>query len=180
MKMIKWMTAVVAMVFMMGSVVYAENLKVGVIDTQKILALSSYGKAAKAEIQKKGEALTSDLKTRETEIAELKAKIEREGLVMSPEMREEKEREFRIKVGDYQAQEKKAKQEMAQLQMKLSGRIQEDVLEIVDGIGKKGGYTLILDKGTLMYAADAIDISDQVIEIYNKNFTSDMKAGSGN
>ena len=177
MQTIRWITAIAMMFLGLSFSALAEEIKIGIIDTQKVLQSSSYGKSAKEEIQKKIEDLGNDLKNRESEIVALKEKIEREALVMSPEMREEKEREYRIKVGDFQAQEKKAKQEMAQLNMKLSGRIQQDVVEIVGDIGKKGGYTLIFEKGSLMYSKDALDISDQVIEIYNKNYEKDMKTG---
>lgn len=178
MQTIKWITAVAMMFFGVSISAMAEEIKIGVIDTQKIINASRYGKSAKEEIQKKIENLSNDLQNREAEIMALKEKIEREALVMSPEMRDEKEREYRIKVGDFQAQEKKAKQEMAQLNMKLSGRIQQDVVEIVEGIGKKGGYTFILEKGSLMYYKDVLDISDQVIEIYNKNYEKDIKPGT--
>ena len=177
MQTIRWITVIAMIIFGTSFSALAEEIKIGIIDTQKILVSSNYGKSAKEEIQNKGEALSNDLKTRETEILALKEKIEREALVMSPEMREEKEREYRIKIGDFQAQEKKAKQEMSQLNMKLIGRIQKDVIEIVEGIGKKGGYTLILEKGSVMYSKDLLDISDQVIEVYNKNYEKDMKAG---
>ena len=180
MRKIKMIAIVLTVVCCMSFSAYAGDIKIGVIDSQRILESSSYGKSAREEVQKKLEELTNDLKSREAEITELKEKVEREALVMSPEMREQKEREFRIKYGDLQAQQKKAKQEIGQLQMKLSGQIQRDVIKIVEGIGKKGGYTLILERGSLMYSDDTLDISDEVIEIYNKNYEKDMNAGGKN
>ncbi len=159
------------------SVDAADVAKIGVVDLQRIVAMSSYGKSAQAEINKKGEELTADLKKRESELGELKNKIEREALVMSPEKREEKEREFRIKLGDLQALEKKYKKELAELNMKLVGRIQNDVLKLVEEVGKKEGFLLILEKreAGVMYSPDSIDLSDKITQMYNDKYAKEEK-----
>ena len=169
MKTLKLIFLLMAVMAFAGNAAGAENIKIAVIDTQKILNTSTYGKSAKAEITKKVEELTADLKKRDAELAELQQKLEKEALVMGPEMREEKEREFRIKVGDFKALEKKYKQEMGELNLKLSSQIQADVITIVNEIGKKEGYQLILEKGSLLYSDGSLDISDQVIKIYDEN-----------
>ncbi|MBW2259706.1 MAG: OmpH family outer membrane protein, partial [Deltaproteobacteria bacterium] len=48
-------------------------------------------------------------------------------------------------------------------------QITKDVFEIVEKIGKREGYTLILDRrvGGIVYAPTAIDITDKVIKEYN-------------
>ncbi|MBI5592151.1 MAG: OmpH family outer membrane protein [Deltaproteobacteria bacterium] len=45
----------------------------------------------------------------------------------------------------------------------------EEVVEVVQDIGKKEGYTLIVEKrtGGVVYAPTSIDITDSVIQIYN-------------
>lgn len=167
MRTVRMILMVFTAVFFMVSSAGAEGVKIGVIDTQKILATSKYGQSAKAEITKKIEELTTDLKGKEGELAKLQEKLEKEALVMSEEMRDEKEREFRIKVGDFKALEKKYKQEMGELNMKLSSKIQGDVVSIVEEIAKKGGFTIILEKGALLYSGGAVDISDEVIKKYD-------------
>ena len=78
----------------------ADVAKIGVIDFQKILQNSSAGKYAQAEINKKGKQMESDLAKKGAAIEEKKKQIERESLVMSKEMREEKQREIRIQIND--------------------------------------------------------------------------------
>jgi outer membrane protein len=155
----------------------ADVAKIGVVDLQRIVAMSSYGKSAQAEINKMGEELTLKLKKKESELGELKTKIEREALVMSPEKREETERDFRIKLGDLKADEKKFKKELADLNMKLVGRIQNDVLSIVEEIGKKEGFLLIIEKreAGVMYSPDSIDISDKITQLYNDKYAKEEK-----
>jgi outer membrane protein len=102
----------------------AEVAKIGVIDFQKILETSSAGKAFQAEINKQGKAMESELKKNQDELEDLKKRIERESLVMSREAREEKERDFRIKVNDFRTLEQKFKKEMGDLNKRLVKRLQ--------------------------------------------------------
>ncbi len=147
----------------------ADVAKIGVIDFQKIIQNSSAGKEAQAKINAKGKEMEKDLKTKSSEIEEIKKKLDRESLVMSKDMRDQKEREFRIKVNDFKALEKKYKAELNETNSKLVLKIQKDVIKIAREIGKKEGYLLIIEKNTagILYSPVSIDMTDKIIKIYN-------------
>jgi outer membrane protein len=147
----------------------ADATKIGVVDFQKILEVSNAGKAAQVEINKQGKQMESDLKDRGSEIEDIEKKIERESLVMSKDVREEKQREIRIKIGDFKALQQKYMEDFKALENRIISRIQKEVVELVQDIGKKEGYTLIVEKrtGGVVYAPVSIDITDAVIQIYN-------------
>ncbi|MBN1931216.1 MAG: OmpH family outer membrane protein [Desulfobacterales bacterium] len=151
----------------------ADVAKIGVVDFQRILETSSAGKDAQIEINKQGKKMEADLKEKGDEIEELKKKLERETLVMSKEMREEKEREVRIKINDFKTLQKKYLDDFKGFEAKLVRRIQEAVFNLVDDIGKKEGYLLIVEKrqGGVLYAPNSIDITDQLIQQYNTEFS---------
>ncbi len=148
----------------------ADVAKIGVVDFQRILEVSSAGKSAQAEIKSQGEKMETDLKKKGSELEELKKKLEREALVMSMEMREEKEREFRIKINDFKSLEKKYKEEFKVVNNRLVNRIKKDIFELIEEIGKKEGYLLIIEKheAGVMYSPTAIDITDKLIIQYNE------------
>ena len=150
----------------------ADVAKIGILDFQRILEISSAGKASQAAISQQGKKKETELRQKQKELQELKNKLEREALVMSREMREEKRREFRISLNDFKTLEKKYKKEMAILNQKLVKRIQDDVFELVEEFGKKEGFLLIVEKmeGGVVYSPQTIDITDQLIQIYNENF----------
>ena len=50
----------------------------------------------------------------------------------------------------------------------MTRRILDDLREIVVGIGKKEGFTLILEKSRTLYVGTAVDITDKVIAAYDK------------
>lgn len=151
----------------------ADVAKIGIIDFQRILATSDAGKAAQGEITKKGKELENDLKSKGMAIEESKKRFEREAYVMSQEARSEKERELKIKILDFKDLEKKHKSEFNQFNMKLVAAFRDEVMKVVDAIGKKKGFLLILEKreGGIVYAPSNIDITDEVIEKYNAEYS---------
>ncbi|MBW1957642.1 MAG: OmpH family outer membrane protein [Deltaproteobacteria bacterium] len=150
----------------------ADVAKIGIVDFQRILKTSSAGKKATAEINKRGKKIEADLKKRGEEIEATKNKLEREALVMSREMREEKEREIRININDFKSLQKRYVAEFKEREKRLVARIQEEILDIIAEMGKKEGFLLILEKreAGVMYSPNAIDITDRLIQKYNASF----------
>ena len=146
----------------------ADIAKIGIIDFQRILETSNTGKSAQSEINKKGKKMEADLKVKGTAVEELQKKVERDALVMSKEMREEKGREIRIKINDIKTLQKRYLSEFRELENRLVTRIKKDVLGLVKEIGKKEGYLLIIEKAGVLYYPNAIDLTDKLIQIYNK------------
>ncbi len=151
----------------------ADVAKIGVVDFQKILENSSAGKYAQAEINKKGKQMESELAKKGAGIEERKKQIEKESLVMSKEMREEKQREIRIQINDLKVMQKRFTQEFKAFENRLVQRIRKDVLKTVDKIGKSEGYLMIVERktGEVIYSPTSVDITDAFIQNYNKTFS---------
>jgi len=160
-----WIMVFVILFFFVSA--YGADTKIGIIDFQKVLRESKKGKAAKAEIENKGKGMEKTLKKEGEQLEKLKKKLEADAMVMSKEVREEKEREFRIKVGDFKALQKKYAGELREFEGEIIKKVQKDVFEIVDALGKNGGFDLILEKGTVLYHPDALDITAELIKRYD-------------
>ena len=146
----------------------ADVAKIGVVEFQRLFDNSDAGKEIKAEITAKGKLMEAELKEKGAEIEELKKRLEREALVMSKEMREEKEREFRIKVNDIKILQKKYEAELQGIQKELMKGLQSDTLKVIEEIGKSGGYLMIMDKRGVLYSPSTTDITDEVIKKFNQ------------
>ena len=156
-----------AIFFFMNSLYAADVAKIGVIDLQKVLETSTAGKSIQTALKKQKEKMESDLKVKGTEIEKISKRLERESMVMSKEMREEKEREQRIKINDFKTLQKKYRADLQKLEVQLMNQLQKDVKELVDSIGKKKGYLLIVNKYTVLYSPTSIDITDDLIKKLN-------------
>ena len=153
----------------------ADVAKIGVIDFQKVLETSAAGKAIQAELKKENEKMGADLQKKGAEIEKIQRRLERESMVMSKEMREEKEREQRIKVNDFKTLQKKYRSELQKVQVKLMQQLQADVTTITREIGKKEGYLLIMDKRGVIYTPRSVDLSDKLIRQLNTKFAKTKK-----
>jgi outer membrane protein len=172
----KWVIlTIMAVIVCANTGLSADVAKIGVVEFQRLLDNSEAGKEFKAKITEKGKKMEAELKSKGAEIEELKKRLEREALVMSKEMREQKEREFRIKVNDIKTLQKKYEAELQGIQKKMMGELQAATLEIINDIGKSGGYLMIMDKRGVLYAPSTVDITDDVIKRYNANYSKSKK-----
>lgn len=164
-----WIIAVACLCMLSQTGFGAEVAKIAVIDFQRIIDTSNAGMRSAAEIKSQGKKMEQILKEKETEVEALKKDLDQKALVMSQEAREEKERAFRIQANDLNSLKKRYLDTLKEMNLKLSNRIKDDVFEIVEDMGKRGGYLLILEKriGGVIYSPNAIDITDKVIEAYN-------------
>jgi outer membrane protein len=146
----------------------ADVAKIGVIDFQKVLETSTAGKAIQTELKAKNEKMAADLQKKGGEIEKIRKRLERESMVMSKEMREDKEREQRIKVNDFKSLQKRYRSELQKRQSQLMQQLQSDVTALTREIGKKEGYLLIMDKRGVIYAPNSVDLTDKLIQRLNK------------
>jgi outer membrane protein len=150
-----------------NSLFAADVAKIGVVDLQKILGTSASGKSIQAQLKGQKEKMESDLKQKGSEIEKISKRLERESMVMSKEMREEKEREQRIKINDFKSLQKKYRSDLQKLEAQLMNQLQRDIKELLDTIGKKEGYLLIINKYSVLYSPGSIDITDDLIKKLN-------------
>ena len=119
--------------------------------------------------------MESDLKQKGSEIEKIRQRLERESMVMSKEMRDDKEREQRIKINDFKTLQKRYRSDLQKLEANLMNQLKADIKELVETIGKKEGYLLIINKFGVLYAPGSIDITDKLIQKLNASFAKRKK-----
>lgn len=148
----------------------AADMKVGYVDLQKALNLSAAGKAAKDKMRAKFKDYDVDVQKKQDELKKLKDELEKQAMLLSPEARAAKERDYQQKVKDYQRLTKDIQEELQQTDAEYTRKILEDIFKVVQQIGKQEGYTMILEKteSSILYASDGIDMTDRVIQLFDK------------
>lgn len=173
MRLRKYKTALLIIFFgflWCGQAVAADVAKIGIVDLQRVLETSNPGKSAQAEIKKQKDTMEKELKEKGAEIEQLRLQFERESMVMSKEKREEKEREGRIKLNDFKSLQNRYRSDLQNLEQKLVTELRNDVYALVEEIGKKEGYLLIINNFSVMYAPGSINITDQLIKKMNEKY----------
>lgn len=148
----------------------ADATKIGIVDFEKILQESNGGKVMQKDLKAKLEQLKSKLQAEEKKVEDMSAALEREALVLSGEKKLARQRELRDKADNLKKMNADYTQEMKIFQNKRMNQIQKDIFEITNKMGKAQGYILIVEKkiAGVIYAADKVDITDEVIKEYNK------------
>jgi outer membrane protein len=164
--------AVVLVVCFVFPAYAADVAKIGIVDFQKVLTESEPGKKVQTEMQIKGRDMEKSLRDLGAEIETITEQITREAMVMSKENREQKQRELEIKKYDFQSLQKKYQTTFRELETTMVEKLQKEIFDITEKIGKEGGYLLIIEKSAAIYYPNVIDISDTVIEKYNKKSTA--------
>jgi outer membrane protein len=121
------------------------------------------------DLKAKLEQLQGKLQAEEKKVQDMAAALEREALVLSSEKKLERQRELRDKADDLKKMNADYTQEMKIMQNKRVNQIQKDVFDITNKIGKTQGYIVIIERRVagVIYAADKVDITDEIIKEYN-------------
>lgn len=151
-------------------------LKIGTISLQKIMENSTAAVAAQKKLKEKAAELTSKLDVYNTKLQEMQDEITKKESVWSSEVRTEKEADYQQQLRDFKTKQEDAQFELNQLKSKIMGPILQDLQTAIAYVGKKNGYTIILEnsrKGIqsqigLMYADPKIDVSDLVQQKLDK------------
>lgn len=175
--------AVVLPTFAAPTAALASDEKIAVVDLQKILFSTKEGQAAKKSFEgmqnkKKKELKRRDdaLKAQEQGLLQERVAIEKElaeaakkGAQSIPEDLKTKAQAFQQKVLDFQKEvmefqetQKKALDDLAKQESELLKPIEDKIRKHIGAIAKERGYSVVLSRVAVVYAVDAVDITDEV------------------
>lgn len=155
--------AVIGFCVVDGSVASAAEMKIGVMNVQKVLLDSVAGKSARAAFETKAKELKGKFANEENALKAMQEDIDKKSSAWSPEKKDAQMREFQKKGREFQAKTEDARFELKQLQDKELEPILKTLQTVVDDFGKRNGYTVILDsKIGVLYSSSAIDVSAEL------------------
>jgi outer membrane protein len=157
----------VMLLMLFASAAMPAELKVAFVDMQRALNDSNAGKKAKSQFRVEIGRLQSKLQRQQEEVQALKDELDRKGPLMRDEERRNLQDDYARKLRDFQNSYKDSKDELQQKDNEITGAIIRDLAYVVRNLGERDGYTLVLEKGSLLWATPSIDITDQVIREYN-------------
>jgi len=151
------------------------DMKLAYVDIQRALNDCRNGKSAKAEFRGRLERVQSQLQGEQSEVQRLKDELEKKGPLMQPDQRQSLEQQYTRKLRDFQDDYKSTRETLQEKDNEITGAIVRDLATIVRQIGQKNGYTMVMEKGNLLWAVPSVDITDDVIRDYD---ATGAKAGT--
>ena len=153
-----------------AKVMAAGKVKIGIINLDRAGRESKRGKEIVEFMKHRVKKEQEMIKKKELRLKELRKELEKQGLIMSKELKRKKEADFRAKSRNLQRHIKDTEEEIRMKQREATNKILKELIEIVKEIGKKDGYTYLTSSEFTVYSDEAIDITDKVIREYNKKY----------
>mgnify|MGYP000412788501 CR=1 FL=1 len=153
----------------------AQEVKIGFIDLQKALNESQAGKEAKAELESLMQELQRQIDQKVAERDKLRAELQKQALVLSPEARRAKADELQQLDKEVERLISDANEQMQKAQRDKELAILKEIKAVVDELGQKEGFTVILPAEVILYSAKGVDLTDRVIKLYDKKRKAQKK-----
>jgi outer membrane protein len=148
--------------------------KVAIINIQGAIVATKDGEKARDAIRVKFEPRSKDLEARNQELQRMREQFQKGANTMSAEAREKLSREVDDKAKKYQWDAEDFQNELQQEEQKLVAEIGQRMVQIIDEHAKAIGLTLVLDVSTqtspVLWAANGIDITREIVEQYDKKY----------
>jgi Skp family chaperone for outer membrane proteins len=146
-----------------------QIIKIGVVDSQEVLEKSAEGKRVLAQLQDKDKRNQAELSRRDQEIQELQTRLNTQRLTLTPEALRNLSMDLQRKQTERQRFFEDAGREMNELAERLFQRIQNELLPIIEQMGKENGMDVIFDLGKsgAIYFSPSIEITQDVIQRYD-------------
>ncbi len=147
----------------------AQQQRYGFVDTSYILDHVPDYKSAQDQLNEYSAKLQSEIESVYLEIKNLHAKLRKDQVFLSPELRSKKEKEILAKEALAQKLQSKYFGQEGDLYKKrqdLVRPIQDDIYDVIKEIAKAGNYGMIIDKAsgpTIIYSNNKFDLSDKVL-----------------
>lgn len=159
-----------AALLVLGTAADDGGVKIGVVDIDQAISSTDEGKAAREEFARKQREAQGKVQPMLDRYKALEEELKAKKFVLSDEALFQKQLDQVEMRNEIQSKMKELEGQMQVDQKRLEGPLVAKLGEIIEAIGKEGGFTLIIRRGTpgVLYTREALDITDLVIQRYNK------------
>jgi len=155
-------TLVLLLAFVSSSAL-AQEVKIGVVNAAKVLEEAPQMEAARKSLEKEFAPRDQHLVELQKTVRNMEEKLGRDGDIMSEAEQRNMERDIRNRKRELKRLQDEFNEDLNLKRNEAFDRIRRKVLEVVNVIGKKENFDLIVNDGVL-YASDRIDITNAVIK----------------
>ena len=142
--------------------------KIVYLDVEKIMQESIAGKSIITQIKKKRESSISKFKKKEKEILDKEKKLISQKNVLSKEEFENKIKDLRVDISNYQKERSKTSNEITQSRIKASTKLISKLTPILEEYSKKNSIRIIVQKKNIVMGKKEDDITNEILKIINQ------------
>lgn len=145
------------------------EVKIGVVEPQKVLDGTKAGKKIKDSLQDYVKARQKVIDMEEDELKKVEEDLVKQGAVLSPDAKKDKEEKFRQKMVEYQRKVQQLNQEVQVKKKETLDEFNKSLEQVIRGIADREKITLVVEKGDsgagalVIYSHPSLDLTDRVI-----------------
>jgi outer membrane protein len=151
---------------------FAQNApgRVAVVDVQKVLTQSTAGKAAYEKLKKMQDDRVARAKSMDEEMKKLESDLTTKRISLAEDKLAEMSKQLADRKIAMQRFAQDADREIGEARDRELQALQVKIEPVIDALGKEMGLALIFNKfeSGLVYASDAVEITDTVIKRFNE------------
>ena len=150
-----------------GERVAHAQTKIAIVDVQHAVMATEDGIRAQATLKKRFDKRQQELDGKQTELARARDDIEKQSRVLSREALQKRTEDWQRRMVELQTVFVDYNKTLQKKQGELTAPIVKKIMAVIARLAKKNGYELILDKQAAPYARQDLDLTEQVIQMYN-------------
>ncbi|MBU1872177.1 OmpH family outer membrane protein, partial [bacterium] len=152
----------------------AQNVKIGYVNSDRILAEFEEAKEAQRKLDVEAKKLEDEYRGMLGKLDSLNRDFERQKMIMSETRRKTKENEItqlQQSIQRYQVEKMGPEGEIYRKQAELVGPVLEKIKAVIEKVGKGNKYDYIFDTvaGNILYAEPVHDLTDKVLYELKRN-----------
>ena len=160
-----------AAVLMTGSL-YAQAGKVAVISVQGAIIGTKDGQKASGELEQKFAPKRKDFDQRQAQVTQLEDQMRKGSNTMSDDKRKDLSLQIDEQQKRLQRDMQDAQDELKNEEQRLMQSLGQRMMAVIEKYAKDNGYSMVLDVSNpntdVLYASSTIDITQDIISLYDK------------
>ena len=153
--------------FSVSTFVQSGDLKIGFVDLQRVINSSAKKKQAEDEYKKKDEEYTQQANLLKEELKQLQDELDQQAEILTEEAKLRKLDEISEKKLGYDRFKKDSETRLKRYEQRIFEELLEEIGKLVVEYGKERNYTAIFERQMMVYVTESIDLTDEIIQLYN-------------
>lgn len=151
--------------------VFALESKIGYIDISRAFDEYTRTKEADAALEKKGNEKEAQRQNLVNEIKKIRADLD----LASDKVKQEKQKLLDEKIKALQDYDRAAREDLRKERDSMVREILKEIDAVIQELGRKEGFSLILNDRVLLYKDDSLDLTERIIKILNERYQQKAK-----
>ena len=153
----------------------AQSLKLAYVDVQRAIQETEEGKAARNRLKTEFDQRRAQIDKKSADLEKMQQEYEKQAPVLSDEAKRKKQEEFQKALVEARKSAGDLQEDMNRQEQAAMGNILQRLQQVVAEIAERESLSFVMDKGMLLYAPAAADITNEVVRRYNDKFGAGEK-----